>query len=392
MVYATDETRPRPVRACMVGGGRGGFIGAVHRMAMRLDESFVLVAGALSQDPDNARASAADIGLPEDRAYTDYEEMARREAEREDGAEAVVIVTPNHTHAPIATAFLEAGIDVICDKPMTTTLEDARRLVALTRERGRKFVVTHSYLGYAMVRQARAMVAEGDVGKVRAVHAIYIQDWLARRAEEAGLKQAVWRTDPARSGRSAALADIGVHAQTLAGFVTGLEVSEVCADLATLVPGRELDDNAHTMVRYQGGERGLVIASQIASGHLNDLSLSVFGDEGGLEWRGGDPEVLTHTRLGEPTRTLVRGGGDTHPVAARVSRMPARHPEGYIEGFANLYRDAAALIRAHRAGDPAPEGTELVPTVEDGALAMAFIEAAVDSSEAGGAWTEVPAV
>jgi predicted dehydrogenase len=392
MVYATGERGAREgrLRVGMVGGGRNAFIGAVHRMATRLDDAIVLTAGALSADTENARLSGAELGLNPDRAYSDYREMARREAAREDGIEAVIIVTPNHLHHPVAKAFLEAGIDVICDKPLSTTREEARDLVALTERTGLVFAVTLNNTGYAMVRQARQMVAAGDLGEVRVVHASYIQDWLTLPIDADGQKQAEWRTDPARAGRSACLADIGVHAHSLAAFVTGLELTEVSADLTTFVPGRRLDDNAHVMLRYAGGARGVLLASQVAPGNLNNLSIRVYGSKAGLEWNGEAPEILRFTPFSEPARTLVRGGPGTTSAAAEVSRMPAGHPEGYIEGFANLYRDAAALVKARRGGRPPdPAILARVPGVLEGAWGIGFIDAAVESSASGGRWTTV---
>ena len=391
MVHATgDGAGGRRLRYGMVGGGRDAFIGAVHRFAARLDDACEIVAGALSSNPETARLSGADLGLAPDRVYAGYAEMAEREAGRPDGIEAVVIVTPNHLHYPVAKAFLGAGIDVICDKPLSMTVAEADDLVALQKSTGLVFAVTLNNTGYAMVRQAREMVAAGDLGTVRLVHAAYLQDWLTLPIDRDGHKQAEWRTDPARAGASACLADIGVHAHNLAGYVSGLDVEAVAADLSTFVPGRRLDDNAHVMLRYRGGARGVLLASQVAPGNLNALSVKVYGDKAGLEWFGETPELLRFTPYGEPTRTLVRGGPGTGPAAARVSRMPAGHPEGYIEGFANLYRDVAALIRARRAGEPAdPAVAAAVPSVRDGAKGMRFIEAVVASSRAEGAWTPV---
>lgn len=388
MVYATsDGSAANRLRVGMVGGGRNAFIGAVHRFAMRLDDRIALVAGALSSDPANAAASAAEIGIAADRSYADYREMVRAEAARPDGIEAVVIVTPNHLHAPIATAFLEAGIDVICDKPLSTTLAEAEALVSLTRSRQRKFVVTLNNTGYAMVRQAREMVAAGELGKLVSVHASYIQDWLTLPIDAEGQKQAEWRTDPARAGQSAVLADIGVHAFNLASFISGCEAEEVAADLFTAVPGRRLDDNAHVLVRWSGGMRGTVVASQTSPGHYNDLSVRIYGDKGGLEWTGTRPEELRFSPYGEETRTIVRGGHGSTGESRNVSRMPAAHPEGYIEAFANLYRDAAEIIRAHRSGASAdPVRSGFVPDVVDGARGVKFVSAAVDSHAAGGAW------
>jgi predicted dehydrogenase len=389
MVYATaDGSANRRIRYGMVGGGRGAFIGAVHRFAARLDDLYELKAGALSADPENARLSGADLGLQPDRAYANYAEMAAKEAARPDGVEAVVIATPNDLHYPVAKAFLKAGIDIICDKPLSTTMAEAYELVDLAQRSGLVFVVTLNNTGYAMVRQAKEMIAAGDLGELRIVHAAYIQDWLTLPIDAQGQKQAEWRTDPKRAGASACLADIGVHAHNLAAFVTGLELAEVSADLTTFVAGRRLDDNAHVLLRYRGGAKGVLMASQVAPGNYNGLSLKIYGAKAGLEWFGENPEVLRFAPYGEPSRTLVRGGAGTTSEAVRASRMPAGHPEGYIEGFANLYRDAAGLIRARRAG-LAPEAAALraVPNVVDGAKGIRFVDAAVASARANGRWT-----
>lgn len=390
MVYATSDGGAGlgRLRVGMVGGGRNAFIGAVHRMALRLDDLIALTAGALSSDPENARLSGVELGLAPDRIYSDYREMAAREAARPDGIEAVIIVTPNHLHHPVAKAFLEAGIDVICDKPLSTTLDEAKELVALTRAKNLVFAVTLNNTGYPMVRQAREMIAAGELGDLRVVHASYIQDWLTNSIDADGQKQAEWRTDPARAGASACLADIGVHAHNLALFVTQLDLAEVSADLSTFVPGRRLDDNAHVMMRFAGGARGVLTASQVAVGNLNNLSLKVFGTKAGLEWAGETPEVLRFTPYGEPTRILVRGGPANTDEARRGSRMPAGHPEGYVEGFANLYRDAAELVAARRAGRaPNPAALAATPDVADGARGVVFIEASVESAKNNGAWT-----
>lgn len=388
MVYATADGRAADkLRVGMVGGGRNAFIGAVHRLAMRLDDQIALVAGALSSDPENAALSAAEIGIAADRSYADYREMARAEAARPDGIEAVVIVTPNHLHAPVATAFLEAGIDVICDKPLSLNLPEATALVALADKLNRKFLVTLNNTGYAMVRQAREMVLAGELGPLRSIHARYIQDWLTLPIDAGGNKQAEWRTDPARAGESTVLADIGVHAFNLASFISGAEADAVSADLFTAVPGRRLDDNANVLVRWTGGARGTLLASQTSPGHYNDLSVHIYGEKAGIEWFGTRPEELRFSVYGEEARTIIRGGHGSGPAAQRVSRMPAAHPEGYIEAFANYYRDAAAIIRVHRAGqtvDPAVEA--LVPDVRAGARGVKFVAAAVESAKTG-SWT-----
>lgn len=390
MVHAVSDAIGERLRVGMVGGGRGAFIGAVHRMALRLDDRIALVAGALSAGAENARASGAELGLAEDRCYSDFRQMARAEAARPDGIQAVIVVTPNHLHLPVARAFLEAGIDVICDKPLTATLAEAEELADLARRSGLVVAVTLNNTGYAMVRQARQMVREGLLGDLRIVRTEYVQDWLTLPIDAEGQKQAAWRTDPAQAGRSACLADIGVHAHSLAGYVTGLRVERLVADLATFVPGRRLDDNAHVLLRYQGGARGVLVASQVSPGNLNNLVLRVYGSKAGLEWHGTDPEALLFTPYGQPEQRIVRGGPGTLDAAARVSRMPAAHPEGYVEGFGNLYRDAAHLILARRAGrDPDPAIAACVPTVDDGLEGLRFIEAAVSSHEAGGIWVAV---
>jgi predicted dehydrogenase len=388
MVYATADGRAADkLRVGMVGGGRNAFIGAVHRLAMRLDDQIALVAGALSSDPENAALSAAEIGIAADRSYADYREMARAEAARPDGIEAVVIVTPNHLHAPVATAFLEAGIDVICDKPLSLNLPEAKALVALADKLNRKFLVTLNNTGYAMVRQAREMVAAGELGPLRSIHGRYIQDWLTLPIDADGNKQAEWRTDPARAGESAVLADIGVHAFNLASFISGAEAEAVSADLFTAVPGRRLDDNANVLVRWTGGARGTLLASQTSPGHYNDLSVHIYGEKAGIEWFGTRPEELRFSVYGEEARTIIRGGHGSGPAAQRVSRMPAAHPEGYIEAFANYYRDAAAIIRAHRTGQAVdPAIAALVPDVRAGARGVKFVAAAVESARTG-SWT-----
>lgn len=381
-----DTERPRRIRLGMVGGGQGAFIGGVHRIAARIDDRFELVAGALSSTPEKALASAAEIGLDPERSYGSYVEMAATEAEREDGIEAVAIVTPNHMHFPVAKTFLEVGIHVICDKPMTTTLAEAQELAEIAAASGKIFVLTHNYTGYPMIRQARAMVAAGDLGTIRMVHAEYIQDWLADRAEDTGSKQAGWRVDPARAGAGGSIGDIGTHAHNLACFVTGLKVERLSADLSSFVEGRELDDNANMLLRFAGGAKGMLWASQVAVGNENGLSLRVYGDKGGLEWRQEEPNRLWFTPLGEPKRLLTRGGAGANAAAAAVSRIPAGHPEGYLEGFATIYAEAAELIHASDAGEAPPDGLAL-PTLADGIDGLAFIEACVASSQNDGAWT-----
>ena len=323
------------IRLGMVGGGTDAFIGAVHRIASRIDDRFELVAGALSSTPEKARTSGAALGLAEDRSYGTFEEMAEREAGRDDGIEAVSIVTPNHVHAAAARAFLERGIHVICDKPLTATQEDAEALRHAVADSKAVFVLTHNYTGYPLVRQAREMVAQGDLGEIRVVQAEYPQDWMTDAVEAAGVKQAEWRTDPARSGAGGSIGDIGTHAYNLACFVTGLKGAELAADLHSFGTGRKLDDNAHVMLRFDGGARGMLWCSQVAPGCENALRLRVFGTKGGLEWAQENPNELWFTPHGEATRRITRMGAGASDAANAVSRVPPGHPEGYLEGFAN---------------------------------------------------------
>ncbi|MEJ8570132.1 Gfo/Idh/MocA family oxidoreductase [Microbaculum marinum] len=379
---ADAQTR---IRLGMVGGGQGAFIGAVHRIAARMDDAYELVAGALSSDPDRAKASGAQLGLDPRRSYADYAEMAKRERRLKDGIEAVSIVTPNHMHFPVARTFVKAGVHVICDKPLVTTSREARELARLVEKAGTIFAVTYNYSGYPMVRQAREMVASGDLGAIRVVQVEYSQDWLTESLEATGQKQAAWRTDPAKSGAGGAVGDIGTHAYQLACFVSGLTPSELCADLSSFGAGRVLDDNVHVLLRFEGGARGMLWASQVAPGNENALKLRVYGERGGLEWCQEEPNRLWYTPFGEPKRLITRGGSGSAPVAARVTRVPPGHPEGYLEGFANIYSEVARAIRARRTGAAAdPDVT--FPTITDGAAGVAFIEAAVTSSQRGGRW------
>jgi predicted dehydrogenase len=373
------------IRFGMVGGGQGAFIGAVHRLAARMDDQLVFVAGALSSSLEKARASAAELGLPPDRSYATHEEMFAAERARPDGMQAVAIVTPNSSHFAIAKAALEAGLHVICEKPLTTTSAEARELVELVTRTGLIFAVTHNYTGYPMVRQARAMVAAGEIGAIRVVQAEYPQAWLSEALEMTGQKQAAWRTDPARSGAGGCIGDIGTHAFNLACFVTGLKPQSILAELSTFVDGRRLDDNAHLLLRFAGGARGMLWASQVAPGNENALRLRVYGSKGGLAWAQEDPNRLEFTQLGRPVQIFTRGGDGAWPEAGRITRTPSGHPEGYLEGFANIYREAARAIRAHT-DKRAIEPEVIYPTVEDGWLGVRFIEAAVESSARGNVW------
>ncbi|MDD1535398.1 MULTISPECIES: Gfo/Idh/MocA family protein [unclassified Bradyrhizobium] len=388
-IEASGETGGhRRIRLGMVGGGQGAFIGAVHRIAARIDDQFELVAGALSSDPIRAKTSAKELGIADGRAYGSFEEMAQAEAARADGIEAVAIVTPNHMHSPVAKAFLEAGIHVICDKPLTTTVAEAEQLVALVRKTGRIFVVTHNYTGYPMIRQARAMVANGDLGEIRLVQAEYLQDWLTEPLEATGQKQAAWRTDPSRSGAGGCIGDIGTHAYNLACFVTGLELDALLAQLSTFVEGRRLDDDVQIFLKWKGGAKGMLWASQIAVGNENGLKLRVYGSKGGLEWAQENPNQLWFTPYGKPKQLLTRGGAGASGAAARVTRIPSGHPEGYLEGFATIYAEAARAIRAAAAGEKPPPDV-IFPTVEDGLAGVKLIDAAVKSSEGNGVWVRM---
>lgn len=376
----------KPIRIGMVGGGQGAFIGAVHRIAMRIDNRFELVAGALSSNPERALASSQELGLDDDRSYTSYEEMAKQEAARKDGIEAVAIVTPNHMHAPVAGAFLDAGLHVICDKPLTANLDEALSLEKKVSKSGKLFILTHNYTGYPVIRQARKMIANGDLGKIRIVQAEYAQDWLTEAADDDN-KQAAWRTDPKLAG-SGAIGDIGTHAFNLASFVSGLEVEQLSAELSSFVPNRQVDDNAHISVRYKGGTRGTIWASQVAPGNENSLTLRIYGEKGGLEWSQEDPNYLWHTPLGNTKRLITRSGNGASDIANRVSRIPSGHPEGYLEGFANIYSEAAIAIDAAKTGNSLPDGHH-INTIEDGVKGMRFIDACQRSSNDNASWVSL---
>jgi predicted dehydrogenase len=378
------------LRLGMVGGGPGAFIGAVHRIAARLDDRYELVAAALSSDPARSRSAAQDLHISPDRAYGSYTEMAATEAKRPDRIDAVAIVTPNHLHYTMSKAFLEAGIHVICDKPLTTTLQEALDLAQIVRRTGLIFGLTHNYTGYPLVRQARQMIAEGQLGKIRVVQVEYAQDWLATPVEATGQKQAAWRTDPAQSGPAGCLGDIGTHAYNIACFVTGLECRQVAADLSIFVPGRRLDDNVQMLLRFEGGARGMLWASQVATGNGNNLRLRVYGDKAGLEWQQEEPNSMRFTRLGSPPEIIRRlGAGGNSPAAAHASRIPAGHPEGYLEAFAQLYTDLAEQISARQLGrKPAPLSL-LVPNVEDGVEGMRFVSATLESSRRDAQWVDL---
>ena len=383
----SDARKGGRIRLGMVGGGEGAFIGAVHRIASRIDDHYELVAGALSSTPERARRSGEALGLAPDRIYDDYESMAKAEAKRPDGIEAVAIVTPNNVHAGPTYAFLKAGVHVICDKPLTVSLAEAKKMRAAVEKSGLVFALTHSYTGYPLVRRMREMARGGELGEIRLVQAEYPQDWLSGPTETTGNKQAEWRVDPERAGAGGSLGDIGTHAYNLAAFVTGLQCQELAADLSIFVPGRRLDDNVHVMLRYSEGARGMLWASQVAPGNENGLRLRVYGTKGGLHWVHANPNEMLWSPLDKSTRIITRGGPDSGEAAARVTRVPPGHPEGYLEGFASIYSEVALAIKSARSGKKPPRAVHF-PTIEDGVKGMAFVEAAVKSSKANGKWVK----
>nr|WP_162565495.1 Gfo/Idh/MocA family oxidoreductase [Variovorax sp. SRS16] len=385
----TDSMFPRKLRYAMVGGGRDAFIGAVHRKAIALDGQVDLVAGALSSSAEKARASGRDLFLADDRNHGDWQRLLGDELQRapDERIDFVSIVTPNHLHFPVAQAFVDAGFHVVCDKPLVHTREQADALVAAVARQGTVFGVTYNYTGYPMVRQAREMVRAGALGEIRKVVVEYNQGWLATRLEDGGNKQAAWRSDPARSGAAGAMGDIGSHAENLVASVTGLEIESLCADLSALVPGRALDDDAGVLLRFRGGARGVLVASQISTGLENDLRLRVSGTLGTLEWRQERPSQLTHLPHDGPKRILTRGAPWLCEAAQRASRLPSGHPEGFIEAFANVYAGVAADIRARLAGGTADPLAADYPRVEEGARGVRFIERTLASATSELKWT-----
>lgn len=365
------------IRWGMVGGGINGFIGEVHRLAARLDGGFSLEAGCFSSDVERNRASGALFGVSAERIYDDFANMARRETERADGIQAVSIVTPNHLHFAVARAFLEAGIDVICDKPLCTTLREARELEDIARDNGQRLAVTYNYTGNAMMRLARQLVAEGALGQLRLVQVEYIQDWLTRNIEQAGQKQASWRTDPQQAGRAGCLGDIGVHAYNLVRFVTGLRAERVCADLTSFVPGRQVDDNIQATLDFGDGIRGSLWASQVAVGSENALRLRLIGERASLSWEQEHPNQLQFTEYGTAPRILSRNGAGFPPSLQHLCRVPAGHPEGYLEAFANLYGEIRRGLRSGK-GD--------YTDVSDAVADLAFIEACLASQDNDNRW------
>jgi predicted dehydrogenase len=380
----------------MVGGGRGAFIGAVHRMAAQLDGQIELVCGAFSADPAKSQASGADLFLPANRVYGSYAEMFKREKELPEGErmDCVSIVTPNHMHYPVAKLALEHGVHVICDKPLAFNLKEARALAALVRKTGLIFALTHNYTGYPMVKEARERVRSGQLGKIRKIVAEYPQGWLASLLEATGQKQADWRTDPTRAGASCCIGDIGSHAENLAEYITGLQIESVCAELTTFVTGRKLEDDGNVLLRFTGGARGILSTSQISIDEENALAIRIYGEKGGLEWHQEDPNTLILKWPDRPRQILRTGGGYgfLSAPALKATRLPAGHPEGYLEAFANLYRSFVAAVALAQAGKKVPAAALDFPTVEDGVRGMAFIETVVKSSKSNQKWTKMPAL
>lgn len=373
----------RRLRAGIVGGGIGSFIGAVHRLAVEMDGQATVVAGAMSTDPQKAEASARAWYL--ERSYASFEEMAKTEASRPDGIDFVMITTPNHMHFPVAKTFLEQGIHVVSDKPMTFSPEEAQELVKIVERSNLIYALTHNYTGYPAVRQARYMVQQGELGDIRKVLVEYIQDWLMTAEEKTGNKQAAWRTDPTKSGIAGCVGDIGTHAESLLEFITGLKIKALSADLSTFVEGRLLDDDANMLLRLDNGAKGILTCSQVAAGEENALSIRIYGSKAGLEWHQEEPNKLIFKQPGKPREILTRNQSYMSDESKAASRIPPGHPEGYFEAFANIYKMAIADIRRVESGEKAQGG---YPTVYDGLRGMQFITRAVESSQKGGVWVD----
>jgi len=374
----------------MVGGGRDAFIGGVHRMAMRLDGKIELVAGAFSSNPEKAKLSGEDLLLDSKRVYADYHTMAREESRLPAGEriDFVSVVTPNRTHVPVAKAFLEAGFNVVCDKPLAFDLDEALALREVVRKTGKVFALTHNYTGYPMVKEARELVRSGELGEILKVVAEYPQGWLIKPIEAQGHKGAAWRTDPQQAGAAGCVGDIGTHAENLGRYITGLQIEELCAEFTSFVKGRQLEDDANLLIRYKGGARGVLSASQISVGEENDLSIRVYGSKASLEWHQEDPNDLVVKYNDKPRRVYRRGNEYLSAVAKRFTRVPSGHPEAFLEAFANIYLGAARAIEAEVNGQPIPPDCDF-PTIDDGVEGMAFIATAVESAKAGGVWTRM---
>lgn len=377
----------------MVGGGRGAFIGAVHRMAANLDGKIELVAGAFSSSPEKSKLSGEDFFLDPDRVYGSYQEMAEKESAREDKIDFVSIVVQNHLHFDVAKTFLEAGFNVICDKPMTRTLDEARALRDIVNETGQVFCLTHNYTGYPMVKEARRMVNDGELGRILKIVAEYPQGYAVGDVEGEGQGQiSNWRSDPAIAGSSNCMGDIGTHAHNLVRYITGLEVEEICSELTAFIPGRELDDDGNNLIRFEGGAKGIIYASQISNGDENALNIRVYGTKASLEWHQEDPNELIVKYANAPRKTYRRGNDYLGEAASKNSRTPFAHPEGFIEAFANVYLAAAEAIADKIEGNDTPEGGYDFPDATDGVAGLAFIETAVKSSASDEKWVKFPSL
>ncbi len=375
----------------MVGGGQGAFIGAVHRIAAAIDQQIELVCGAFSSDAERSLASGLEFFLPAERCYASYQEMMEQEAAlpADQRMDFVAIVTPNHVHFPAAKSALEAGFHVLSDKPATLDLAEAKELSKIVEKTGLLYGLTHNYTGYPMVKQAKEMVAAGELGKIRKIVVEYPQGWLATKLEDSGQKQAAWRTDPKRSGAAGCIGDIGTHAENLAEYISGLKISELAADLSSFVDGRLLDDDGNILLRFDNGAKGVLHASQISVGEENNLNIRVYGEKGGLEWHQYEPNTLLVKWLDQPTQVYRTGNAYLGEAAQLNSRTPSSHPEGYLEAFANVYRNFADHIRCLIDGTPASDHVLDYPSIADGVRGMAFIEATVASSQNNAAWTKL---
>lgn len=378
----------RKIRMGMVGGGRGAFIGAVHRMAAALDGQIELVCGAFSSNPEKSRQSGEDFFLPPDRVYDSYADMIRKEKmlPEDQRMDFVSIVTPNHMHYGPAKMALENGFHVVCDKPLCFNMKEALKLQHLVERTDLLFALTHNYTGYPMVKQARAMVRNGDIGAIRKVVVEYPQGWLSTKVEDSGQKQASWRTDPSRSGMAGAMGDIGTHAENLAEYITGLRIESLCADISTFVEGRLLDDDGNVLLHFNNGAKGILHASQISAGEENNLNIRIYGTKAGLQWFQMEPNSLYVKWLDKPMEVLRTGVGPLYPAAQAHARIPAGHPEGYLEAFANIYRNFAYCLQARIAGEEVDEVYKDFPTVEDGIRGMMFIEKVIKSGKAKAKW------
>ncbi len=381
----------RKIRMGMVGGGRGAFIGAVHRMAAALDSEIELVCGAFSSDPEKSRLSGEDLCIDPKRVYGSYKEMIQKEKRLPESKrmDFVAIVTPNHMHFPPAKMALENGFHVVCDKPLCFNMKEALALQKLVEETGLLFALTHNYTGYPMVKQARAMVKNGDIGDIRKIVVEYPQGWLSTKVEDTGSKQAGWRTDPKKSGIAGAMGDIGTHAENLAEYISGLKITEMCADISTFVPGRLLDDDGNVLLHFEKGAKGILHASQISAGEENNLNIRIYGTKAGLQWHQMEPNTLIVRWLDKPVEILRTGVGKLYPEATAHTRIPGGHPEGYLEAFANIYRNFAICLRARLEGKQVDPVYQDFPTVQDGVRGMKFIEKVIASGKSKAKWVGV---